>query len=165
MTISVESLGRPGIVMDGADADLSGFICVEGECSIGRNLVREMGVLYTSLIAQVSAQQEFVARFGATVASIQAQLEQVDSWAVSWVPFHPGCCTILEIGRRAQDISRQMRTFAGVAQPPEIDLSNKGLIDSLLTLVKWTVTLATVAAVGVGAYYGVKTIRATIGKG
>jgi hypothetical protein len=144
----------------GSEMGLGDWVCIEGDCQIGRSLIREMGAVYTALVAQVGT-QDFVNRFGSTVQSIQATLSDMDSWAVHWVPFHPGCCTIKELGRRAQDITRQMREAAGVAQPPDTDTDSGDPLGTLLQLVKWTLVTGVVAVGAFGVYWGIKAVKET----
>ncbi len=160
--VQVTTLAGP--TSAGAAYELGDFVCTEGDCQIGRALVREMGVVYSALVAQLApSNSEFVRLFGVTVASLQASYSSSDGFWVHWLPFHPGCCTIKEIGRKAQDLTKRMREYAGVAQTDDTPLpkpSPGGVGDYLITTLKWMTTFAVVGAIGIGGYYGVKTVMA-----
>lgn len=162
MSQEITFLGGPQL---SGGAQLGDWVCVEGECTMGKALIREMGVTYTSLVAQVPDNAAFVSRFSEPVRTIQATLESVDTWATRWVPFHTGCCTILELGRRAQTLTTEMRKWAGTADPDPTNVDpDKGLANTLVTLIRWTLTTAVIGGAAFGVYYGVKTLRATAGK-
>lgn len=143
------------------------MVCIEGDCQYGRQRVLEMKTLYDKLAAGGSGYDvnAFIAHFQAPVAVKVAALDAEDTFWVHWVPFHPGCCSIADVGKEAQDIINQMNAFAGVAastppQPPGSPLSGVGdLLATLVSIVKWG---AIVGAIGVGmfaAYEGYQLVR------
>lgn len=109
-------------------AALGDWICVEGDCQIGRALVNQMQIMYTALAN--TAGSMFIAKFQPIVQAITQSLDDADTWAARWVPFHPGCCTIKSIGNQAQDVMRQMAQATGTVTPSQVD--TKGPTEKIL---------------------------------
>jgi hypothetical protein len=98
------------------------IFCLEGDCVVGKQLVNEMQAVFKQGVGfgvnELSDQQvEFRRRFSPTVTQLVEQFQAEDGKLSRQVPFSLVCCTIKDIGVKAQSITRQMRDFMNVAQP------------------------------------------------
>lgn len=97
-------------------------ICLEGDCVVGKQLVNEMQAVYKQgsgygVDELNNDQLEFRRRFGPTVTQLIEQFMAEDGKLTRQLPFSLVCCTIKDIGVKAQSMTRQMRDFMKVAQP------------------------------------------------
>lgn len=101
---------------------LGDVICLEGDCKIGQALVEEMQAVFKQLSGVGKdelddSDVEFMRRFGPTVTQIIESFQAENAKLARQVPFSLVCCTIKELGRKAQDMSTQMRAFRNVSTP------------------------------------------------
>lgn len=103
-------------------AAMGDVICLEGDCVVGKQLVNEMQAVYKQGsgygVNELNDQQvEFRRRFAPTVTQLVEQWQAEESKLTRQLPFSLVCCTIKDIGVKAQSITVQMRDFMKVAQP------------------------------------------------
>lgn len=120
---------------------LGDLVCVEGDCKAGEAAVKQMQELYNALTGAgggafyqagqqaggggtASAVAVMIAtKYGPTVAALVKAKDDLETWARRWVPFHPNCCAIRDIGKQAQDITQRMAADAKVAAPTPVPLA------------------------------------------
>jgi hypothetical protein len=156
-----------------ASGDLGDYICTEGDCQIGRDLVYQMQQFYQNVVTSGAGGSDFQSKYGPIVATLVQTLNDTDTFAVHWLPFHPGCCTIKnDIGKKAQDVLVAMGNTVGGYVPSPTDVSSpsgglSGLVDTMTTLLKWgAVVGGAVAAIwivttGLSVAKDVKAIKPT----
>lgn len=101
---------------------LGDVICLEGDCAVGKQLVNEMQAVYKQFSGYgknelSDADVSFRAKFSSTVTQVVEQFQREDAKLSRQIPFSVVCCTIKDIGVKAQSLSRQMRDYMKVAQP------------------------------------------------
>ena len=97
---------------------LGDIICVEGDCKLGESLVTQMKGFYTAVTAPgFPGATAMATKYGPSVSAILKAKSEKETWARRWLPFHPNCCAIRDIGKQAQDITRQMAADAKVVAP------------------------------------------------
>jgi len=101
---------------------LGDVLCLEGDCKVGEQLVREMQAVFRQLGGVGKDELDdsdvaFMRRFGPAVTSIVEQFNGEQSKLSRQVPFSLVCCSVKDLGVKAQSLTTQMRTFRDVAQP------------------------------------------------
>jgi hypothetical protein len=92
----------------GAAGPLSQVLCTEGECTLGAALISQMVEVFNAL----GAPKEFREAVEA-VRKPYYTLESV--WGRKFLPVHPVCCQIKDLGLQAQRITGQMLAAAPAA--------------------------------------------------
>ena len=105
-----------------AGEQLGDVLCLEGDCKVGEQLVREMQFTFRQLGGVGKDELDdsdlaFMRRFGPAVTSVVEQFNAEQSKLARQVPFSLVCCSVKDLGVKAQSLTAQMRTFRDVAQP------------------------------------------------
>jgi len=100
---------------------LGDVLCFEGDCKAGTLLVQEMQATFKQLSGVGKDELDdsdvaFMRQFGQPVTQTVEAFQREDAKLTRQIPFSLVCCTIKELGRKAQDLTRQMREFRKVAQ-------------------------------------------------
>ncbi len=126
---------------------LGDVIALESDCVAGEQLVRELQLTFRQLsgVGKDELSDEdvaFMRRFGPPVTAIVEEFNKQEARIARDIPFSLVCATIKELGVKAQQLTRDMRQAAGVAQttPTPIDSPFKpgpaGFSDAFGGLVK-----------------------------
>lgn len=106
------------------------LVCTEGHCKHGEILVKDMQAYWKRYGFDVEKGEEFGAkfreRFGAATSALVEQYNALQASISRKVPFSPVCCQILELGRKAEVITRAMAAMAGVDAPAPSGLKPPG---------------------------------------
>ena len=105
-------------------AQLGDLICTSAQCVTGADSVHAMDNYFQVLDpgTQASYKQQHDA--------IMAQFDAAYSWYSPYIPFNPGCCTVLTIGQAADALLCRMEGGVGCVSPSSGDgsLSLSGMI-------------------------------------
>lgn len=145
----------------GGLGQLGDVICVEGDCKLGESLVTQMNGFYTAVTAPgFPGATAMAQKYGPSVSAILKAKSEKETWARRWLPFHPNCCAIRDIGKQAQDITRQMAADAKVVAPSVVPVpwtDSGGILGSAVSSL-WS--LAKLGVVVVGGVYVWKQLAA-----
>lgn len=138
--------GRSGM---GGSNGLGDTLCVEGDCRVGDAAVTQMVKAIDALRAQRRAEP-----FEIAAQSIYAAWEKTKG-AKRYVPFHPVCCEVREIGKQAEALTDKMLSATGNATVNAI--IQQSPTELLGTALKWGVGIG---VVGLGAWAAVQVVAA-----
>lgn len=97
--------------------------CTTVLCKDGRAKVAAM--FHTLNYLTANAPGFIASAYAPPASNIQASLDAVDSWYADLIPFNPTCCTIDDIGRRADALTNQMLSSVGATSvdvpPPPVE--------------------------------------------
>lgn len=134
-----------GIVVGGSG--LGDVIALESDCTIGEQLVREMQTTFRQLsgVGQdelSDADIAFMRRFGPPVTAIVEEFNKQEAKLSRQIPFSTVCAAVKELGRKAQLLTREMRTARSVGQTSATPIDSPftpgpaGAANALASLVK-----------------------------
>lgn len=131
---------------------LDDWICTEGDCKVGRaSVARMMSTWKSFLDANKGVDVEM--KLAPMVRGVKDAFDAADK--ATWYPFAPGCCTVRQVGARADEVTNILlkelgnTTVPGGISPPVGKGALEQLFDTAITLAKW-------GLIGTGIYLGGK---------
>lgn len=143
-------------------SELGDFICTEGDCQIGQALIEAMQAFYGSALDKAAYPNDFTARFKPSIDALVTAFNDADGSFWRHLPFAAQCCTIKELGNKAQQLTQQMATYLNIAAPTPTDThgTTSQVTDFFSNLAEPLKIVAWVAGLGMATYIGIHIYRA-----